>query len=780
MKVYNRATGATKPLAVTSTSPTGLTAGDLTYSTSSCDTTAGPWLTDEGTAHSQWELFAKEGSTKAFCLRLKDNHQLYAALAGYVGLRYFTTESEATLHNDNSDISSSQSKETGNGSLTFYMRDSVVVNITFKVYDDNGNFLYEAKGNQTPSAAPFLAGSAARDFTTIEGYYSDSSLTTPLTAITTSTDTVYVKTQQGTLPFTVSDPTTGEWHWYYLHIRLSSDATTTKQYVTAFGPAPYREVADANPYEPQALWAFVGNVADGFKVYNRWYGSAYTLTNPYGDIYADEASDANHERYKGPVLTKGGTTKWNLIQYKSGNITLFGLTDIEHPNMSINVHTSHRDIGFYYWDAKKAINSRMMVEPLLEYSQSSDATLSNTALTQLKKVVGKLQEHQGCVFSFKNSVAVPDTATATAEQLETFVTDTANYVRPESTPYIRIVQGGKSINVAPSSFVKATSTVATTPRLDTADESDAGYVFKLDYDTTNDRYRLRSQGVWMHCTTTQWASESTEPTDELAVTPLGQAQAALATTETTEYPYLHMMKASGDTLANGTGDETATGWYLEPATSVTATAGKISYDGDAYKGYSFASLCYDFPVKVNGGTAYYCSSRSDDTDVFTAAPDNEVPAGVPFIYVDPDGGTTPTITILDNDVTGLNADTEFRGILLKTQYNDSDFLYASTLAFGYKADTAYWLATDNDGKTSVGFRKPSNTSTFGPNKGCIYVGSASAKAALRILFTNTATGITEVSSEAKADGGYYDLQGRRVTSPSHGVYIHQGKKIVIR
>lgn len=47
-------------------------------------------------------------------------------------------------------------------------------------------------------------------------------------------------------------------------------------------------------------------------------------------------------------------------------------------------------------------------------------------------------------------------------------------------------------------------------------------------------------------------------------------------------------------------------------------------------------------------------------------------------------------------------------------------------------------------------------------------------------FNNSSTGINSIlSSKFKAQGSkYYNLQGQRISKPQHGVYIHQGKKIV--
>ena len=53
--------------------------------------------------------------------------------------------------------------------------------------------------------------------------------------------------------------------------------------------------------------------------------------------------------------------------------------------------------------------------------------------------------------------------------------------------------------------------------------------------------------------------------------------------------------------------------------------------------------------------------------------------------------------------------------------------------------------------------------------------------ALVIAFDGTATGVNEVhGSESKVQGEYYDLQGRRIVHPTRGLYIVNGRKVVIK
>ena len=41
-------------------------------------------------------------------------------------------------------------------------------------------------------------------------------------------------------------------------------------------------------------------------------------------------------------------------------------------------------------------------------------------------------------------------------------------------------------------------------------------------------------------------------------------------------------------------------------------------------------------------------------------------------------------------------------------------------------------------------------------------------------------GITETVNSKSANSEYYDLQGRRVTAPSKGLYVKDGKTVIIK
>ena len=49
----------------------------------------------------------------------------------------------------------------------------------------------------------------------------------------------------------------------------------------------------------------------------------------------------------------------------------------------------------------------------------------------------------------------------------------------------------------------------------------------------------------------------------------------------------------------------------------------------------------------------------------------------------------------------------------------------------------------------------------------------------RIDVLGTITGVEEVKAERKWDGTIYDLNGRKVTHPTNGIYIIDGEKVFV-
>ena len=90
-----------------------------------------------------------------------------------------------------------------------------------------------------------------------------------------------------------------------------------------------------------------------------------------------------------------------------------------------------------------------------------------------------------------------------------------------------------------------------------------------------------------------------------------------------------------------------------------------------------------------------------------------------------------------------------------------------------------------DSRNPIGFYKLNNTVTTIPgNKAFLVLTNAEAQAKGFVLEFEDGgtTGIETIenSNHSTESGVYYDLQGRRVENPTRGVYIVNGKKVVIK
>ena len=87
--------------------------------------------------------------------------------------------------------------------------------------------------------------------------------------------------------------------------------------------------------------------------------------------------------------------------------------------------------------------------------------------------------------------------------------------------------------------------------------------------------------------------------------------------------------------------------------------------------------------------------------------------------------------------------------------------------------TIYVLA---DGKNGVGFYKLANGEKVPAGKGYLVIDSNAPEF---LGFGGDATGINELKA-VEAKGEFFNLAGQRVAQPAKGLYIANGKKVIIK
>ena len=242
-----------------------------------------------------------------------------------------------------------------------------------------------------------------------------------------------------------------------------------------------------------------------------------------------------------------------------------------------------------------------------------------------------------------------------------------------------------------------------------------------------------------------------------------------------------------------TGD--AAMWILEKVDDINYFGVKPSANMKGRDGKYYTTLYVDFPFKIVGDVKAYTIEGVDAKNAQgyyfakvkeLAQQGDTVPAQTAVVLecnsmnpadnqLLPTGDETPQTS--DNRLCGTFFGGSINGLTVKDGAgNDYNVTHDNIRAFNI--NTA-------DSRNPIGFYKVKNNVTNIPgNKAFLVLTSTEAQAKSFVLEFEDGgtTGIETIenSKNSTDDGVYYDLQGRRVENPTRGIYIVNGKKVVIK
>ncbi len=201
-------------------------------------------------------------------------------------------------------------------------------------------------------------------------------------------------------------------------------------------------------------------------------------------------------------------------------------------------------------------------------------------------------------------------------------------------------------------------------------------------------------------------------------------------------------------------DKLADAWTLEEVND-EASQPKITKQMTAQYATVAAPVALNIPADVKAYTVKVDGEVAKLTEITGGV----IPAGVPAVIKGTEG-TTYTFTFAPEGST--------------TNENDLQGVYVSTTIPA--ETTAYVLAV---GTKDVGFYLLNATDrTLAANKAYLVLPAGAENVKAFILNIGDLTGIESVATGAEAEE-YYDLQGRRVTKPTKGIYVTKsGKKVI--
>lgn len=194
-----------------------------------------------------------------------------------------------------------------------------------------------------------------------------------------------------------------------------------------------------------------------------------------------------------------------------------------------------------------------------------------------------------------------------------------------------------------------------------------------------------------------------------------------------------------------------------------------NFDSNLYlplgKEWTTFTSAYNLDFSSVEGLTAYTAKYNEANDAVALTPVKKVAAHTGLILKG-EANTTYTLPILASNEAGLEAVT------------DNQLVDCVDAVWSSSHDKDYFLY---NGK----FVKSENAGWALPGKSFLYIEGGrhtnDSESPLRVYVDNTATAINGITNNSVVkDEAYYNLQGVKVKRPQHGVFIHNGKKIVLK
>ena len=214
-------------------------------------------------------------------------------------------------------------------------------------------------------------------------------------------------------------------------------------------------------------------------------------------------------------------------------------------------------------------------------------------------------------------------------------------------------------------------------------------------------------------------------------------------------------------------------WQFVPVDDTNYFGIKGQYQDDAGKWW--ASMATDFPMQLaDGMTAYVVNHVVDagKSEIQRVKVSQKIiPAMTPVILeLNGDRPEQNVVQVLENDAPAI----QDNALCLAT--DSLGFLLGKELP---TIDRHYYVLGVMEGKACL---VETENTFLNPNEAFFYLDDERKGQNITgyLTLADNVSGIAEVMDSTRHDGKYYDLQGREVSQPQRGLYIHNGKKIVVR
>lgn len=548
------------------------------------------------------------------------------------------------------------------------------------------------------------------------------------------------------------DVNSGRKHYMWTYVAADQDVTL-----------PQMVLNDETKITDNMQWCFVGDVVNGFKIYNKAAGSTMTLrkasignNDAVGNTASVMSTTDDHNQFKLYPTTEGiangfcfkldgddyyvntqqtDPKDWNTKVLRGWNKTDGGSTcRVFAPNKFVadaarlynNLYVKVSELPAGAIGANSYLEDGNNLETLK--SQYAAVTAEGYTTEQVNALVETMKK--------VNAAAANETTVEAGKYYRLYNAKDKKYLCVRATNNAQMTTD--------ASMGKAVSSVVTF-----ADAETGRFRMKVEGKTFG-KYVTDNRAITLE-------EDNSGAKGSYVVAHTGTTFTFYDYASNNAHSYLHCNNVGGAGNVVGweaLGEISPSYWHVIEATDVEID---MTAQGDK----KYASAYLPFGVSNVAGATAYTGALNAEKNAIDMTATTAVPANTGFVLVGTENKATLTIGTADA-ISGTNA-------LTGSNFNTAltDATRANYLVFGVNAGT-------------VGFYAPSSSVPSIPANKAYINASAVAGSAIALNFGNTVTGINAATiNNGENNAPIYDLSGRRVWAPvKGGLYIQNGKKLV--
>ena len=599
--------------------------------------------------------------------------------------------------------------------------------------------------NLSASASEFVPSAFVNDFATLS--YSPEIISSETTVVTVTA------TWNG--PFLLSESyNDAKWYTVGIHTAHEGNNNIWKNEnnalrVGSIGTASYQSLTDAQ------LFCFVGNPYTGLSIYNK------------GQKKVTKVDDKETEA----TIGDDGSLFIPVASNEEGKSIANGYACFKLKDSDIRLNWYDTGWGVFGWD-DSGNGSTCWFIPAGQYylnfidGLGIDAPVGVVGTSSYFSTVADVNTCKNTLRSLRSTIAgalYSDVTTLSSVNGQLNPIRNAGIITLNNNGFYRVVSAVSGFNLSAAWYynpsVDETHIIWAREATTTAHQINSIFQFT----ESSNKWNIYSPNAQKYITVGNgtWNSQNAALGDAapLTLNSIGSAQYTFLQSNNAQT--IHAKGHDNGTGTNGTlvtwdANElgAASAWYIVPVDNITLS---LNEAGD---GYYYATACLPFDLSLSEACAYTLELNARKTGLTASDAMTNVPAGTPVILKS--GNSSVTATISSSTATNAPLVTT----ALRGTYTD----------LAVTAETDYFLGVDEN---KVGFYKWLGT-TLKANRAYLPASVLVSGVKGFTIDFNDETAIEEVNESETSQGRVYNLAGQRVSKPTQGLYIVNGKKVIIK